>query len=133
MGRWDKWFVVQAIDVPSIRIFAKNFARFYEKIIILGASGTWSHKSFVPSSQWASILYCRLSDFCFLKKYWVVGNVNTKKRLDKWNIDHLCKHLSVKKVYMVMIQWFFGNSFKIMKSVSYSQTRKSLYKAIPSR
>ena len=61
LGRWDKRLVDQASDIPSIffffiissrlralktiifffvilRVFAKNFARFFEKIIILGTS-----------------------------------------------------------------------------------------------
>ena len=45
------------------RVYAKSFARFYEK------KNTWKIKcfvdeSFVPWTQWTSILYCRLTDFC---------------------------------------------------------------------
>ena len=69
LGRWDKWLLDQASNVPSIfffiflidlghwklfififvifqkkneRVFAKNFARVYEKKIILGTSDAWS-------------------------------------------------------------------------------------------
>ena len=41
MAHWDKQLIDQASDVPSI-IFAKNFARNYEKIVILGTSDAWS-------------------------------------------------------------------------------------------
>ena len=41
-------------------IFAKNFARTYEKKIILGTSDAWSTSHL---SQQTSVLYCRLSDF----------------------------------------------------------------------
>ena len=42
-------------------VFAKNFARFY------GKKNTWNirrlvDKSFVPSAQRTSVLYCRLTD-----------------------------------------------------------------------
>ena len=40
-------------------IFAKNFARDYEKKIV-GTSEAWS---FVPANQRSSVLYCRLPDF----------------------------------------------------------------------
>ena len=45
------------------RVFAKFFARFYEK-----KNNTWNirplvDKSFVPSAQQTSVLYCRLTDF----------------------------------------------------------------------
>ena len=43
-------------------IFEKNYARFYEKIIILGTSDAW-YESFVPSAKQTSVLYCRLMDF----------------------------------------------------------------------
>ena len=78
MGRWDERLINQASDVPSIcffiiralkdlyfyfckfikknqkiieTIFAKNFARFYEKEIMLGTSDAWSmgHLSHCPS------------------------------------------------------------------------------------
>ena len=43
------------------RVFAKNFARFYEKKIMLGTSEAWL--TFVPSAQRTSVSYCRLTDF----------------------------------------------------------------------
>ena len=39
------------------------------KKIMLGTSDTWSNESFVPSTQQASVLYWRLSDFCCQKNY----------------------------------------------------------------
>ena len=41
------------------RVFAKNFARFYEKKIILGTSDAW----FVPSARRTIIINCKLTDF----------------------------------------------------------------------
>ena len=44
-------------------IFAKNYARFYEK-----TNNTWNIRRlvddlFVPSSKQPSVLYCKLTDF----------------------------------------------------------------------
>ena len=47
-------------------IFAKNFARNYEKKIILETSDAWSTSHL---SQRTSILYCRLSDFNIAFKF----------------------------------------------------------------
>ena len=45
------------------RVFAKNFARFYEK-----KNNAWNirrlvDESFILSAQRTSVLYCRLTDF----------------------------------------------------------------------
>ena len=49
--------------IKKIRIFAKNFERFYEK-----KNNTWNIRPlvdelFVPTAQQTSVLYCRLTDF----------------------------------------------------------------------
>ena len=52
------------------RVFAKNFARFYEK-----KNNTWNIRHlfdelFVPSAQGTSVLYCKLTDFSYLVWFW---------------------------------------------------------------
>ena len=57
-------------------IFAKNFARNYEKKIILGISATWA------MSRWSQgLLYGRLLDFAFESM--------TKSCLSKFHLDKL--------------------------------------------
>ena len=76
MGWWDERLINQASDVPSIilfhnflghsklfiLIFAKNFARNYEKKNTCNIR-CLVDKLFIPATQQPSLLYGKLSDF----------------------------------------------------------------------
>ena len=85
LGRWDKWLIDQASDVPSIIFFIISYRLRALKTLYFNfgevfckklwkINNTWSirrlvDESFVPASHRASILHCRLSDFtCTLCK-----------------------------------------------------------------
>ena len=72
LGRWDKWLIDQASDVPSIIFFFIISCKilwetclnllFYNALNIRPLV----EESFVPMNQRTSVLYCRLSDFYIL-------------------------------------------------------------------
>ena len=95
-------------------IFAKNYARFYGKKIILGTSDAWLmiHLSHQPS-DWAWI-YLRLTNFIIRWVTWTMGQTNRRPSVwcSKYFFFSKILHNSLRKSFQFIFIFFY----KIIKN-----------------
>ena len=79
---------------------------------ILGMSDAWS---FVPSAQWTSISYCRLSDFCKLRKSVLeasagyLSEFQCKSQNEDWNVQKVWKISRTQVSFEVWSSWLLSH------------------------